>query len=59
MVKLMCEPTKYIFSFVFGSMGFLQLEDEKIHELKKSVSVFLGFFRSKQGIRIGESLNCD
>ena len=48
------------FWHVLGSMGFLQLEDENFVNWKYfSVSVFLGFFRSKQGIRIGESLNCD
>ena len=43
------------FLLVFGSMGFLQLEEEKFTNCKFSHG-FLGFFKCRQGIRIGNSL---
>ena len=48
-------PITDVFLLVFGSMGFLQLEEEKFTNCKFSHG-FLGFFKCRQGIRIGNLL---
>ena len=47
------------FWHVFGSMGFLQLEDENSRTEYQLQSRSPEVFRRLKGIRIGNSLNCD